>query len=216
MSRRLLPREKALKFGVSALEDYELVAILLSTGTNRMDVFTLARSILDDFNLRELAELPVKSLMQIGGIGPAKAVRLAAAFEVGRRVFLPPEGFLDHEGVKFMLRDMAKSRREMLLVAMYDAAGRFLGKEVVAVGSMNVVHVHMREVFEPIFRTGATRFIVAHNHPDGGIEPSPEDREFSRRVEDLAEALGFVLVESFVVGRGRAVGILGGTLIDLT
>ncbi len=215
MSKRLLPREKALRFGISSLEDHELLALLLSVGSGKVDVFTLARRLVEDFPLREMATLPVKALMQIDGIGEAKAVRLAAAFEVGRRVYLPPEGTLNHEHIKGLLGELSRRRKETMMVATYDAAGRFLGSEVVAVGSLNVLYVHLREIFEPVFRVGATHFILAHNHPDGSVEPSPEDVDLTRRVERLAEELGFSLIESFVVGKGRAVGILGGTVINL-
>ncbi len=215
MSKRLLPREKALRFGISSLRDDELLAIVLSVGSSKTDVFTLSRRLLEEFSMEELSRMPLKALMQIRGIGEAKAVRVAAAFEMGRRIYLPPEGTLEHSHVKGILRDIAKRRKETLVVAMYDAAGRFLGKEIVAVGSLNVMYVHMREVFDPLFRVGATHFILAHNHPNGDTTPSDEDREFTRRVDRLAKELGFSLVESFVVGRGEAIGILGGTLIHL-
>ena len=215
MSKRLLPREKALRFGISSLRDDELLAIVLSVGSSKTDVFTLSRRLLDEFSMEELSGMPIKALMQIRGIGEAKAVRIAAVFEIGRRIYLPPDGALEHDHVKGILRDIARRRKETLVVAMYDAAGRFLGKEVVAVGSTNVMYVQMREVFDPLFRVGATHFILAHNHPNGDATPSDEDREFTQKVRRLAEELGFSLVESFVVGRGRAVGILGGTLIHL-
>lgn len=215
MSRRLLPREKALRFGISSLTDDELLALILSVGSSKANVFTLSRHLVEEFSMEELSRMPLKALMQIQGIGEAKAVRLAAAFEIGRRIYLPPEGRLEHDHVRGILSEIAGRRKETLVVAMYDAANRFLGREIVAVGSMNVMYVQMREVFEPLFRVGATHFILAHNHPDGSTEPSEEDREFTRRVDALSEELGFSLVESFVVGRDRAVGILNGTLIRL-
>jgi len=211
----LLPREKALKFGVSSLSDDELLAILLSVGSQGMDVFTLARSLLRDFSLKDLSGLPIKALMRIKGIGEAKAVRLAAAFELGRRLYAPHDEILTTEHLRSVLAPLGRSRRETLLLAMYDSAGRFLGTEIVAVGRLNIIHIHPREIFEPIFRSGATGFVIAHNHPDGDPTPSPEDAEFTEKMDALAGELGITLIESFIVVRDRAVGILGGTTLNL-
>ncbi len=214
-SGRLLPREKALKFGVSSLEDEELLALILSVGNSKRDVFKLARGILERFTLRELSNLPLKAFMGIDGVGPAKAVRLAAAFEIGRRLYSVSEDVLNNEHLREHLRRLSLSRRETLILLMYDASGRFLGKEVIAIGSMNVAYVHPREVFDPLFKSSAHRFIVAHNHPSGNPDPSPEDRELSRKLSSLAEDLGFDLMESFVVSGKRAFGILTGAVLEI-
>ncbi|NPB03858.1 MAG: DNA repair protein RadC [Thermotogae bacterium] len=213
MIRKLLPREKALRLGIGSLTEEELLSLILSVGTSRLNVFSLARKLLTEFSLKELAQLPPKALMQIEGIGEAKAIRLAAAFELGRRLYSLPDDDLNHGHLRSLLFKIAHKRKEILLLSMYDSNGRFLGSETIAMGRYNVLYVHPREIFEPLFKNGASRFILAHNHPSGDPQPSAEDLKFSERMDSLARELDLILLESFVVIRDRAVGILNGTVL---
>ena len=212
--RKLLPREKALLSGIRGLTDDELLALVLSTGTRKKSVFELSRSLTENFNLKELADMPVKALAKVEGIGLTKALRLSASFELGRRVYHREVQPFDRKHLLSIFYNLSRERRENLLLIMYDGAGFHVKTEVIGVGSLNSVMIHPREVFEPIFKNSASQFILAHNHVDGNAEPSKEDLRFTKLIKELADKLGINFVESFVVTKNRALGILNGLVLD--
>lgn len=213
--KRILPREKALLSGIKSLSDDELLALILSTGTRRKNVFELSKSLVENFTLKELSEMPIKALSNVEGIGKAKALRLAASFELGRRVYFKEYQPFDRKHLSNVFYEMSHSRKEQLVIIMYDGAGFHIKTELIAVGSLNSVMVHPREIFEPVFKYGASQFIMAHNHPDGSTQPSDEDISLTNTIRELAEKLDITLVESFVVGKGKAFGIINGIIMEV-
>ncbi len=213
--KKILPREKALLSGIRSLNDDELLAIILSTGTKNKNVFVLASDILREFSPNELADMPIKVLSKIEGIGKVKATRLAASFELGRRVYLKEEKPFDEKHLKFILYEISYSKKEQLLLIMYDGGGFHIKTEVIGVGSFNVVMVHPREIFEPLFKYGANQFILAHNHPDGDCNPSDDDVRMTEEIKDISSRLDINFIESFVVAKGRAYGIINGITLEI-
>ncbi len=205
----MLPREKLLKMGPSALRDEELLAILLGTGRSGEHVLSLARKILRMFPMGRLSTVDVELLMMVDGMGPAKATRIIAAIELGRRLFRR-EGRIIHtiEDLFEVVMDYASSRREQLIGVAMDGAGRILGIEVLAVGGKNVVYVSMRDIAQMAIEYGARAMAFAHNHPSGNLVPSDEDRKLTARIRRFLREMdidffghivfcgeGFVVVE---------------------
>ncbi len=179
----MLPREKLLRMGPSALRDEELLAILIGTGRSGEHVLSLARKILRMFPMERLPGVDVDLLMMVDGLGPAKATRIIAAIELGRRLFDRGSRVIHGlEDVFEVVRGYAASRREQLIGVAMDGAGRMLGMEVLAVGGKNVVYVSMRDIAEMAIRYGARSMALAHNHPSGNLVPSREDRKLTSRV----------------------------------
>ncbi len=208
----MLPREKLLKMGPSALKDEELLAILIGTGRSGEHVLSLARKILKMFPIERLSTVDVDLLMMVDGLGPAKATRILAAIELGRRLF-DREGRIIYglEDVFEAVRRYASSRKEQLIGIAMDGAGRMLGMEVLAVGGRNVVYVSMRDIAEMAIRYGARSMAFAHNHPSGNLVPSREDRKLTARIMRFLKEMevdffghivfseeGFVAVEPLV------------------
>ncbi len=212
--RKLLPREKALLSGIRGLSDDEILALVLSTGTKRKSVFELSRYLVENFNLYELAEMPIKALAKVEGIGLAKALRLSASFELGRRVYHRDLQPFDRRHLASIFYNLSREKKENLVLIMYDGAGFHIKTEVIGIGNMNSVMIHPREIFEPIFKNSASQFVLAHNHVDGNAEPSKEDLRFSRTIKDISDQLGLNFVESFIVAKNKAVGILNGLVIE--
>lgn len=99
-----------------------------------------------------------------------------------------------------MLREMVKDTdREQFMVIMLDARNRVIGVNVASVGTVSATLVHPREVFKPAIVANAVGIIVAHNHPSGSSDPSPEDRQTTRRLVDAGRTLGIPVVDHLIV-----------------
>ncbi len=199
------PREKLARLGATALSEAELIAILLHTGVPGTNAVELGRQLLDQFgSLAGLARCSVAELAQVRGIGPAKAVQLAAAFGLGHRLAREnlarqkmdrPE--LIHE---LLGGEMRALNRESLRVVLLDAKYHLLRVEEVSLGSLNESIAHPREIFRPALIHAAFALIVVHNHPSGDPAPSDADRRLTTRLREAAGLLQIRLLDHVILG----------------
>jgi len=191
------PRERLYHHGAAALADAELLAIQLGAGTRGRNAVELARDLLVTYgSLSALAGRGVAELAGLPGMGRAKAVRLAAAFELtrrlrsrnghGRAVLSSPAEVFARYGP--LMEDLDK---EVFRIALLDAQNGLLRDVVVSEGTLSASLVHPREVFKPAIVASSAAIVVAHNHPSGETTPSPEDIEFTRRLAKAGELLGY-------------------------
>jgi len=181
------PREKLLARGADALSNAELIAILLRTGRRGMNVVDVARELLDKYkSFGELSRCSVKELSQIKGIGPAKALELVAAFNLGKRFTQEPlsQQKLDSPELIYKLLgdEMRMLRIESLRVVLLDTRYRLMRVESVSLGSMNESIAHPREIFRPAITYSAYAVIVVHNHPSGDPSPGRSCRTFANQI----------------------------------
>lgn len=207
------PREKLLRKGAPALSDRELLAILLGKGTPGMDVMTLAGKlsrIIDEKGLNLTAD----DLRQFEGVGDAKATLILAAIEYARRRIKPegariqtPADLLPH------VRHYADRKQEHFLCASINGANEILNIRVISIGLIDRSPVHPREVFADALSDRASGVIVAHNHPSGGLEPSPNDIEITAQLKAAGEIVGIVLLDHIIFNRNGYFSFLeAGTL----
>jgi DNA repair protein RadC len=203
------PRERLLRFGSQTLTDAELLAILLRTGSGNTSALDLAREILGaESCLRSVAARNAPELMRLPGIGPAKAVGLLAAFEVGRRIQADPAR--DRQVLRTPLdvvRAIAPSlrdrRTEVFLVLVLDAKNGLKRDIELSSGTLNASLVHPREVFKAAIDHLAAAIIVAHNHPSGNPEPSREDIEITRQIAEAGKIVGIPLHDHVIIAGDR-------------
>lgn len=200
------PRERLLDAGVTSLSDTELLSLLLGSGTRDIgSVATLAFTVLQSsINLTTLSRTEPNELMQLPGIGPARAAAICAAFELGRRAhgqrrpntapITNSQQVADTIAHKFI-----GARQEVFLVVLLDARHRIRSIVQVAQGSLTHVEVHPREVFSAAVRASAAAIIVAHNHPSGDPEPSHEDTCLTQRLKSAGDVLGIPLLDHIVI-----------------
>lgn len=207
-SERFGPREQLLHVGPERLTEEELVALLLGTGSRRCSVDRLARDLLDSVGgLAGLARCLVPEIARVPGVGKAKASRVVAAIELGRRLgaepWQPGVPFRDarqvHDHYAPRLRD---ERREFFIAAFLDVRHRLIGEEVISCGSLVASIVHPREVFRPAIRRAAAAVVCIHNHPSGDPSPSAEDWAVTERLRRSGETLGIELLDHVVIGGG--------------
>lgn len=185
-----------------------MLALLLGTGTRGISALGLAREVLAGMGpepLEALGRARPEELVQVTGLGPAKAARLLAACELGRRVGawrVParPRVTGPEDLVRQVRRQLQHAEREAAMVAWLDARQRVLGWEAVSIGSLTETIVHPREVFREAIRKGAWGIALVHNHPSGDPVPSEADRELTRRLFEVGELVGIPLVDHLIVG----------------
>ncbi len=192
------PREKLWSKGVKNLSDVELLAILLGSGNRHQDVLTLSKSVLGLLDRNETFPDP-NVLLEMDGVGPAKAAVIAAALEFARRRIRP-------EGVRItvptevlpLLQHLADRKQEHFICISLNGANEVIAVRTVSVGLVNQTQVHPREVFADPITDRAAAVIVAHNHPSGSLSPSSEDKEITRRLREAGTILGIKLLDHII------------------
>lgn len=207
------PRERLLEHGPEVLSDAELVAIVLGSGMKGENVVDLSRRILDEQGgLGGLVRSDVRVLQKTKGLGPARASQVAAAVELGRRAGqLDPESrpLLDTpEAVQQLLGPrLAAKRREEVFVLALDRRNRLLGAANALSGGVSAVGVRAADIFRDAIVLEAPAVVLAHNHPSGDPNPSPEDVTVTRQLLDAAGLLGVDLLDHVVLGQGSFVSM---------
>ena len=174
------PRERLIRSGAESLSTAELIAIILGSGSKSKPILQLAHEVVSRFNgLRQLAEATLTELLEIKGIGLAKAIQLKAAFNLGMRAskqVVTPKYRIEHPLHAYYLlkEELENEKRELFVVILQDVKGYVICHEVVSIGTLSQTLVHPREVFYPAIRHKAASLIVAHNHPSGDPTPSLE------------------------------------------
>ncbi|HEY2103921.1 MAG TPA: DNA repair protein RadC [Chthoniobacterales bacterium] len=199
------PREKLLQRGASALTDRELLAILLRTGVKGANAVEVGGQLLQRYkSLSGLCQCSADQLAAIHGVGLAKAVQLAAAFELGRRLAketVTREKIDSPELVnEFFGAEMRAMQTESLRVLLLDTRYRLIEAKQISVGSVNESIAHPREIFRPAIMASAYAVIVAHNHPSGDPTPSAADHSLTRRLAEVAELLQIKLLDHVIIG----------------
>lgn len=202
------PREKLLALGAEALSNAELLAILLRTGSARESAVQLAVRLLSrSGGLRLLPGLSMEEMEEIKGLGPAKAVQIKAALELGRRLAtLPPEEAQSitspQRAAAIFMEQLRYRRKEYFMILLLNTKNHVISKEEISVGSLNASIVHPREIFNIPLRKSAASVILVHNHPSGDPSPSQEDLEVTRRLVEAGNILGIAVRDHLIIGDG--------------
>ncbi|MDQ3695588.1 MAG: DNA repair protein RadC [Chloroflexota bacterium] len=206
-------RERLKLRGASSLSDSDLIAILLNTGTVGLTVTDLAqRLIVEQGGLRGLMRLEVSELARIRGVGDAKAVRVKAALELGRRLaaHVPdarPQIASPDDIVTLVQIEMAALSQEQLRVVLLDTKNRVLAIRTVYQGSVNSAQIRVAEVFRDAIRHNAVAIVAVHNHPSGDPTPSAADVAVTAELARAGALLDIELLDHLVIGDGRWVSL---------
>lgn len=200
------PREKLMVKGREYLSDSELLAILINTGSRSTSALDLAKQILTlgNNNLDELGKLTLHNLMEIKGIGEAKAITIAAALELGRRRSISPildkpfirssKDLIDY--LKIALRDYP---HEVFAVVFMNRANKINHFEVMSSGGISYTIVDPRIIFKKALEVKATSIMLCHNHPSGSLRPSRADEEITQKLKNAGKLLEINVVDHVIV-----------------
>jgi DNA repair protein RadC len=204
------PRERLWTLGAAALTSAELLALVLGTGGGGKSVLEVAGRMLEpgEGSLRRLAARPPAELVRLAGVGPTKAARLLAAFELAARIAREGRAALprirEPEDVvrlfQSRLRDLAVEEFHLLAL---DSQSQVLRDVLVTRGLLNSSLVHPREVFRPAIAEAAAGIIVVHNHPSGDPTPSAEDRAVTRQLAAAGQLLDLPLYDHVILAGDR-------------
>ncbi|MFQ5753019.1 MAG: DNA repair protein RadC [bacterium] len=192
------PREKLLEKGAQALTDNELLAVLLGKGTQKHDVLSLSKKLTKIIDQKGI-KLTAEDILDIDGIGTAKATLITAAFEFVRRR-IKPEGLK----IKFpvdvlpLIQHYGDRKQEHFICVSINGANEVMNARVITIGLINKSHVHPREVFADVIAERASAVIIAHNHPVGNLTPSKEDIEITKKLKNAGETLGIRLLDHII------------------
>ena len=200
------PRERLLSQGAAALSDAELLAILIRSGTVQASALDLARQVLvlAGNDLGRLGRLSVAQLMQVKGLGEAKAIGIAAALELGRRRRdASPEQRvrITPSAVAFELLHplMADLMHEEFWLILLDRGNAVTGKVRVSQGGMHGTVADPKVIFREAIDRRAAGVVLAHNHPSGRAVPSEEDVRLTRKLVDGGRLLDIAVHDHLII-----------------
>jgi DNA repair protein RadC len=209
-----------LRKGPEALDDEELLAILLGTGTAARPVLETARELLKDGGFPGLFVRGASDLAGlVPGVGPAKATRIEAVLEIGRRLShdsLSKKNLLSDPSAvaRYLVQRLATESQEVMGGLLLDSKNRLVKDAQLFRGTLTHAAVAPAPLFRQAILAGAAGVILYHNHPSGDPEPSPEDLATTQRFVAAGREIGIEVKDHLVIGQGRTVsfherGLLG-------
>lgn len=199
----LMPREKADMYGIGSLQEYELLALLLETGSVHENVLEMAYRL-----LREKGELPIlltHSYEEIKtfGINKAKIYRILAIGEIIRR--LPLKSFNKITSLQdfyYIYRScFFGEKSECVLGVQVDKSGIVLHVDVLGLGACDNAPVSLEYLRETQFSENMFGFILCHNHPSGSAKPSASDDNVTRYVSEVLHKRHVYFIDSIIFGK---------------
>lgn len=219
------PRERLETQGPRALASRELLALLIETGRPATETrpavsaMDLAVNLLRKFSvggresLRRIMTASRSEICDVYGIGPAKATKILAALELGRRATEEERGPRErirtprdvYDRMRLRLRDLPHEEFHVLLL---NTQNEVLRDVAITRGTLDASLVHPREVFRPAIMEPASSVVLVHNHPSGDPTPSPEDRSVTTQLRHAGEMVGIDVIDHVIVGEGRYVSFV--------
>ncbi|NLX61554.1 MAG: DNA repair protein RadC [Tissierellia bacterium] len=201
------PREKLVKYGVGALSNAELIAIIIRTGYKEDTAIDLANRLIsmDNSGIRFLSQATVEELTKIKGIGHCKAAQIIAAIELGKRISSYGVGSklkVDSPQVvvQLLMDEMRYFNKEHFRIVLLNTKNQVISIEEISVGNLNSSIVHPREVFNIAIRRSANSIILVHNHPSGDSTPSKEDINITYRLVEVGNIIGIKVLDHIIIG----------------
>jgi DNA repair protein RadC len=207
------PRERLVEAGPQALNNDELLAILLRVGVAGENAVQLGRRLLTAFGgLAGLHRASLEEVCAQRGIGMAKAAQIKAAIELGRRLVneAPEEKPAIHapkDAADLVMYEMMAFTQENLWVILTDTRNRVLSIEKIYKGSLNSSMVRIGELFKAAIQRSAASLLIVHNHPSGDPAPSPEDVALTRAAIQAGKLLDIEVLDHLVIGAGKFVSL---------
>ena len=203
------PRERLYHVGPRELSLQEVLAVVVGEGSKGAGALVLAIRLLEACGgLVGLGKAGVDDLQRVRGIGFAKACRLVATFELGKR--FARESVSNGSSIRtpgdisrIFMDEMKHYDREHFKAAYLNTKNQIIRTVTVSIGSLNASIVHPREILKPAISASAASIILVHNHPTGDPTPSREDVEFTRRFAKCGELIGIELLDHVIIGSDR-------------
>lgn len=200
------PREKMMQKGVSHLSAAELLAILINNGTKSKSALDLARELLQAGNQRisGLAKMSLKDLQKVKGIGPAKAVSIKAALQLG--ILMEQEALHNAPVIRssrdisdYLRKKLQHETKELFVVVYLNRGNRIIGDEVISIGGIAGTVADSKVILKRAIEEQASGIILSHNHPSGNLTPSKADHDLTQKMKEGARLLDINLLDHIIV-----------------
>lgn len=201
------PREKLMLKGVNALSNSELLAILINNGTKDKSAVDVAKDLLAkaDNDLQKIGKLSIKEMLKlkVKGIGPAKAITIAAALELGIR-----RDSADKKKQKVTsskdIADFLKAQfqyhtKEVFVVIFLNQGNKILHHEIISEGGITGTVADPRIILQKALEHNATAIILSHNHPSGNLKPSRQDELLTDKIKHAAAYFDIKVADHIIV-----------------
>ncbi len=202
-------RERFARAGIEALQDYEILELVLFRAIPRKDVKPLAKELLAKFGgFAETIAAPIERLTEVKGVSEAVALELkivqAASLRLAQARVLKRTIIGNwNELLSYCRAAMADAQREQFRVLFLDKKNHLIADEVQQEGTVDHTPVYPREICKRALELGASAVILAHNHPSGDPTPSRADIDMTNQIVRAAAALGIRVHDHIVVGKAR-------------
>ena len=214
------PREKLERLGACGLGDNELLAIVIGSGLRDADALSVANQLIDHAGgLHSLTRLGMDHLRLISGVGPARAARIVAAVELGRRTLIRgvaerPQLATPRQLAAYLLPQYGAATVEQFGIVMLDTRHRVIRIRIVSVGSLDSTVVHPREVFREAASASAAAIVLFHNHPSGDPTPSPDDLTLTTRMVSAGAIMGIDVIDHLILADQRYFSLVEAGRLD--
>lgn len=198
------PREKLLEHGVSKLDNAELLAIVFGSGSRKENVVHLARRVIDDYGSQPVFEYDIENVERNYQITTIKAMQLVAIFELGRRYYSQGEqiNFRSPQKIYEHFWQLKQKETEEFRAMLFDAQHRHIMTKLLAAGGENAVLIEPKRIVKLALIYGAAGIVLVHNHPGGDTEPSEQDIDATRGIQDACKLVNVKLLDHVIVGEG--------------
>ncbi|AIY80160.1 JAB domain-containing protein [Clostridium botulinum] len=208
------PKEKLLSYGADTLNNSELLAIILRTGTKGENVLQLSNRLLSKFQgLDGILEASLDDITSIKGIKEGKASQILALAELFKRFRTFKSADRDikimspNDLAMLINGEMSLLKQEILKVIFLNTKNIVIGTKDVFKGSLNTSIVHPREIFKEAVNKSSAKIIISHNHPSGDPTPSKEDINITLRIKECGEIMGIQLLDHIIIGKNGFISL---------
>lgn len=215
------PYERLIEYGKELLSTEELLAILIKSGYKNFNSKMIASSLMSKLdNLSDIKQLKYEDLIQLKGIGPAKACNILAAIELGNRMHqksITKEyiQLQNAEDVYEYLKNQLENKEQEYFYCLYlDSQKRIKKTQLLFIGTINYSVVHPREIFKGAYLNGAVSMILVHNHPTGNVTPSKQDIETTKRMIEISKLLGIKIDDHIIIGKDQYYSFFENCILD--
>jgi len=202
------PREKLYYYGPKSLSDYELLAILLRTGTKNKSVIDLSIELINQLKtINELQNITIEELLKLKGIGKIKAIELLATIELGKRINNYKQNKYKITKAKdcyYYVKDKLSYQKQEHFIAIYlSINNEVIADEIISIGTINTTIADPKDIIRWGLKYSAYALIITHNHPSGNPNPSPQDISFTTKLNQACNLVDLKLVDHIIIGKNK-------------
>lgn len=212
-------RERFRRSGRQALQDYELLELLLGYAIPRKDTKPLAKEIIRRFgSVQALMDAPYDQVEAVEGMGEY-ASTLIRLVKSCMNLYMEPSNDLaftitgPESVVDYLRSEIGGNHREQFMLLCLNAAGRLIHSQVMTEGTVDMAHIYPREVVKTALEKNASALILVHNHPSGSLKASEQDKQLTRQLTEICSQVGITIHDHLIVSRAGAYSIKLGTPI---